>query len=342
MRNDHCVLHSPPHSLPVALIGGSGFIGTRLCKRLADKRPFRIIDKRMSADFPEHVTLADVRDLSALTCAIPDNAIVTNLAAEHRDDVKPLSLYEAVNVGGARNCCDAATSRGVKTIIFTSSVAVYGFAKPGTGEDGEISPFNEYGRTKYDAEQVYRKWQAESPSDRALVIIRPTVVFGECNRGNVYNLMRQIALGRFIMIGNGQNRKSIAYVENVAAFIEYCLQKPPGVHVFNYVDQPDYDMNTLTDLVCMALGKNRKPRPRLPATVAFGVARACDIFSRFSGKNLAVSAIRVRKFMSNSTYSSSIDKKEFVAPVGLREAIFRTIDYEFFGPQRTVPVFQTE
>lgn len=342
MRNDYCVSSSLPHSQAIAVIGGSGFIGTRLCERFADKLPFRIIDKRMSADFPEHVTLADVRDLSALTCAIPDKAIVINLAAEHRDDVRPLSLYEAVNVGGARNCCDAARSRGVKTIIFTSSVAVYGFAKPGTGEDGAISPFNEYGRTKYDAEQIYREWQAESPADRTLVIIRPTVVFGERNRGNVYNLMRQIALGRFVMVGNGANRKSLAYVENVVSFIKHVCDYDPGVYVFNYVDQPDFDMNTLTELVYLALGKEGRPRLRVPETLALCVASACDLYSRLSGKTLAISTIRVRKFMSNSTYGTSIDKREFVPPLGLREAIVRTVRYEFVRERRTTPILQME
>jgi nucleoside-diphosphate-sugar epimerase len=70
-------------------------------------------------------------------------------------------------------------------IIFTSTVAVYGFAKIGTEESGKIAPFNDYGRTKYEAEEVFKAWQAEAPEERTLVIIRPTVVFGEQNRGNV-------------------------------------------------------------------------------------------------------------------------------------------------------------
>ena len=41
--------------------------------------------------------------------------------------------------------------------------------------------FNDYGRTKYFAEKVYRKWHEEDPQNRKLVIIRPTVVFGEGN-----------------------------------------------------------------------------------------------------------------------------------------------------------------
>ena len=50
------------------------------------------------------------------------------------------------------------------------------------------------------------------------------------------------------MFGNGKNVKSIAYVENLAAFLEYSLGFNTGLHVFNYIDKPDYDMNTLKRL----------------------------------------------------------------------------------------------
>jgi nucleoside-diphosphate-sugar epimerase len=103
-----------------------------------------------------------------------------------------------------------AEEKGIKTIVFTSSVAIYGFAPLGTDESGEINYFNDYGRTKYEAELVYKAWYEKDPENRKLVIVRPTVVFDEQNRGNVYNLLRQIASGKFMMIGNGENRKSMA------------------------------------------------------------------------------------------------------------------------------------
>jgi GlcNAc-P-P-Und epimerase len=181
---------------------------------------------------------------------------VINLAAEHRDDVRPVSLYHDVNVQGARNVCAVAAEKGIKTIVFTSTVAVYGFAPPGTDERGAINPFNEYGRTKYEAECIYRNWQEEDPENRTLVTIRPTVVFGEQNRGNVYNLLRHLADGPFVMVGSGRNVKSIAYVENIAAFLEHSLSFTPGVHLYNYIDKPDLDMNRLVNTVRNELGRH--------------------------------------------------------------------------------------
>ena len=141
----------------------------------------------------------------------------------HRDDVKPITLYDDVNVQGARNICDAADKHNINKIIFTSSVAVYGFAPLNTGEDGDTNFFNDYGRTKYLAEQIFKEWQLKDSKNRSLVIVRPTVIFGEGNRGNVFNLLNQIASKKFIMFGSGKNIKSMAYVENVAAFLEYSI-----------------------------------------------------------------------------------------------------------------------
>ena len=105
--------------------------------------------------------------------------------------------------------------------------------------------FNEYGRTKHLAEKVYLKWQQEDPENRRLIIIRPTVIFGPGNRGNVYNLFNQIFKKRFVMFGDGNNQKSMAYVENVAAFIMYIANSNPNLQIYNYVDKPDLSMNKL-------------------------------------------------------------------------------------------------
>lgn len=326
----------------VAVVGGSGFIGTRLVQRLIGTRTTVIIDKRISDDFPDLCRIADVRDADSLRQAIPQGAVLVNLAAEHRDDVTPRSLYDEVNVQGARNLCDVAREKAVQTIVFTSTVAVYGFAPIGTDETGAIAPFADYGRTKHAAEGIFRAWQAEDPLRRSLFILRPTAVFGERNRGNVYNLLRMIAAGRFIMVGAGTNRKSIAYVENVAAFLELGLAAGPGVHLYNYIDKPDFDMNTLVAEVRHALGKPRAIRLRLPVTAALLFGSVLDGIAAITGRKFPISAIRVRKFTSDSVFGTAITPALFVPPVPLDEAIRRTITYEFVDDNRTVPTFETE
>ncbi|MBR7779961.1 NAD-dependent epimerase/dehydratase family protein [Undibacterium rugosum] len=328
----------------VNVIGGSGFIGTRLCQRLNKSKnyPFVIIDKAESVTFPHAVNIADVRSLDTLRTAIAEDSIIINLAAEHRDDVRPLSLYDEVNVDGARNICAVAEEKGVKTIIFTSTVAVYGFAKIGTDETGEISPFNDYGRTKFAAEEIFRRWQAESPQERTLVIIRPTVVFGERNRGNVYNLLKQIASGRFLMIGNGENRKSMAYVENIVAFIEFSIGFKPGVHLFNYIDKPDFTMNVLVGIVNRMFGRSDKIAFRLPYSVGYAVGRGFDLFASITGRRPSISSIRVKKFCSDSVFDTSVTSTGFIPPVKLRDALQKTIKFEFLGGLGDGVVFYSE
>jgi nucleoside-diphosphate-sugar epimerase len=263
----------------VCVVGGSGFIGTRLCQRFNKNENinFTIVDKAASATFSDRVKIADVRSPEALRNAIGPDSVLINLAAEHRDDVRPLSLYEDVNVLGAKNLCAVAREKNVNFIVFTSTVAVYGFAPLDTDETGAISPFNEYGRTKYEAEKVFKAWQAEDASSRTLVIVRPTVVFGEQNRGNVFNLLRQIASGRFIMVGDGENRKSMAYVENITAFLEYALAFKPGVHIYNYIDKPDLSMNMLVGTVRRMFGKPEGSGFRLPYVVGLAIGKGFDL-----------------------------------------------------------------
>jgi nucleoside-diphosphate-sugar epimerase len=328
----------------VNVVGGSGFVGTRLVHRLGRNGAFesKIVDKVTSNAFPALVTLSDVRSVEQLRESISHGAVVINLAAEHRDDVRPLSLYDDVNVSGAKNICKIANEKNVKKIVFTSSVAVYGFAPIGTDETGKIAPFNDYGRTKYEAEQVFKAWQAEAPNERTLVIIRPTVIFGEQNRGNVYNLLRQIAFGKFVMVGTGENRKSMAYVENVAAFIEYSMNFKPGMHIYNYIDKPDFTMNTLVGNVNRILGRSERIGFRLPYAVGYLIGKGLDLVASITGKRFAISSIRVKKFCANSVYNTAIDKTGFIQPVPLELALTQTVRYEFVESHEHEGVFYTE
>jgi len=325
------------------VIGGSGFIGSRLSKRLsiAENTNFRILDKSMSKAFPEKVNIFDIR--SPITVEnFSDIFAVINLAAEHRDDVRPKSLYDEVNINGARNLCHFASKNKINKIIFTSSVAVYGFSQIGTNEFGEIAPFNDYGRTKWEAEKIYKEWQAKDPQNRTLVIIRPTVVFGERNRGNVFNLFRQIASGRFVMVGDGLNRKSMAYVENIAAFIEYSLNFTPGVHTYNYVDKPDFTMNKLIAYVNELLGRSAKTKLRIPFSLGLLIGFGFDLVAKIVGKKFSISAIRIKKFCANSVYESAIESTGFTPPVPLVEAIEKTVRFEFIEDHDTELVFYSE
>ena len=326
----------------LSIIGGSGFLGSRLSKRFQNSNiKHSIFDLSKNGSIPNATFIGDIRQINDLF-KLPQTDVLINLSAVHRDDVRPLSLYDDVNVGGAEVLCDYARQAGIKKIVFTSTVAIYGFAPADTGEKGEPNYFNDYGRTKYLAEQVYKKWQAEDPDRRSLVIIRPTVIFGEGNRGNVCNLFTQIARKQFLMFGDGKNRKSMAYVENVAAFLEYSLDFPPGLHIYNYVDKPDLDMNTLVSTARKALFGKANVGVRLPKFVGVGIGYLADGIAKITGKSLPVSNIRVKKFLGTTQFGSAVSKTGFVAPVKLEDAIEQTLRYEFIEDNSDQPEFLTE
>jgi len=328
----------------ITIIGGSGFVGSRLANRLNDNNiAFKIVDKNPSPFFNNKCDIVDIRDLEKLTTALKGSDIVINLAAEHRDDVTPKSLYDDVNVEGSSNICKACIELGIKKIIFTSSVAVYGFAPVETDEKGEINYFNDYGRTKWEAEEVFRDWLNQNTSEKSLTIIRPTVIFGERNRGNVYNLLKQIASGLFPMIGNGKNVKSMAYVENVAAFLEYSLANKSGEHLFNYIDKPDFDMNTLVKVVKSSLGKKEVTGFHWPYWLGYTGGLFFDIFAFIFRKKLHVSRIRIKKFCSDTSFEpNGIKNTSFKAPVLIEDGIRNTIKHEFVNVKQDDVLFYTE
>lgn len=315
--------------MKILVIGGSGFIGTRLMELLTKNEGVELVnfDKVNSDIFSKVTTLGDVRDLDALFEATKDVDVIYNLAAEHADNVTPLSLYGDVNVGGAENITKAAKINNVKHIVFTSSVAIYGLDRGTPDEKLEPQPFNEYGLTKLAAEKIFEQWHAETEGS-TLVTVRPAVVFGESNRGNVYNLINQIVSGRFIMIGDGQNCKSMGYVGNVAEFLNQQQKKQPGYYVYNYADKPDLSSQEIVDIIREEMGLQSSSL-KIPYSVGLLGGYALDIVSKITGKKFPVSAVRVQKFCADTTINSSAAMSSgFTPPYSLEDGLRNMVKHE--------------
>ncbi len=320
----------------IAIVGGAGFIGRRLVSILRGAGHDVTVVDVVPGDLAGVAAYrrADARDRAALTTALEGTEAVYNLAAVHRDNIKPASRYDEVNVAGAANVCSACRDLGIDRIVFTSTASVYGLAAPGATESHPPAPVNPYGRSKLRAEKMHRAWQAEAPEDRSLAIVRPSVVFGEGNRGNVYHLMRQISTGRFLMIGRGLNRKSMAYVGNVAEFLAAVMDRGAGTHLFNYADKPDLSTQELVETVRQALGMPPAGGVRLPYAIGYLGGMACDLAAAVTGRTLPISAVRVRKFCSTTTFSAKQAQAiGFRPPFPLRHALAQVIRHEFPGPR---------
>lgn len=315
----------------VAIIGGSGFVGTRLLERLRQQEGYSLknIDKAPSALFKEITHIANVLDEEKITALLKDTDLVVLLAAEHRDDVTPVSLYYDVNVQGMRNTLKAMEANGVKRLVFTSSVAIYGLDKDNPDESFPADPFNHYGKSKWEAEQVLQEWY-KTHEDWNINIVRPTVIFGERNRGNVYNLLHQIASGKFMMVGKGNNEKSMSYVGNVIAFIQFLIEQyREGYHVFNYVDKPDFTTKDLVALTSKILGKHI-PSIQIPYALGMLGGYCFDVLAFITRKKLPISSVRVKKFCAVTKYDSTkMRDSGFVPPYTLEEGLSRMLKAEF-------------
>lgn len=311
------------------VVGGSGFIGSRLTQvLLAQGHSVVVVDTRPPDNPRAEFVQSDVRDESALGAAIaPGVDSVFNLAAAHRDDVRPASLYHEINVAGMRNIAAACTRAGVRKIVFTSTVACYGLDADNPDENAPLAPFNEYARSKLEAEEVLRDW-ARTPGNQAIVV-RPSVVFGEGNRGNVYNLLQQIRRRTFAMVGDGSNRKSMAYVGNVAEFLAWAHDNVEGSAIFNYADKPDLTTREIVATARSMMGLPGPP-PRVPYALAVSLGQACDIVSTLTRVSLPFSKIRVIKFCADTTIDAGkAHASGFTARYSLEQALRQTIQSEF-------------
>ena len=312
--------------MKIAITGGSGFVGTRLIPLLeAAGHECVIVDIRAQNPI-------DILDLPALTNAFKGCDAVFSLAAEHADNVTPRSRYYDVNVKGTQNVCDACDANNIKRLIFTSSFAVYGLNTGMPDELTKPAPFNDYGQSKLDGEEVLQKWAAKTEGAR-LTIVRPVVIFGEGNRGNVYNLVNQVASGKFMMVGSGRNKKSMASVGNVAAFLRHILADTANGEIYNYADAPDFSMSQLIDVICAKLGYP-KPKRALPYIVGMGAGMTFDVIAKITGRKFPVSAVRVQKFCADTTCNASKALRTgFIPPHTMEEGFERFIRHDFPVPQ---------
>lgn len=314
----------------ILVTGGSGFIGTNLVTDLLKEgHSVTIYDKQQSETYSDLCIVADIRDKEQLTRSMRDIDAVYHLAAEHRDDVLPTSLYYDVNVGGAKNLAYALKTNEVNKLIYTSTVAVYGLNSGETSEQSPVNPFNDYGKSKYQAEIIFNKW-TDSDNKNCLITVRPTVIFGEKNRGNVYNLLNYLSSGKFIKVGNGENRKSMGYVLNLSKFLTKLLRYDPGHFIYNYADKPDLSMNELINIYYNTIGKNHRINIKIPYFLGILGGYAYDILAKLTGKTYSISSIRIKKFCANTVINTdNMQKTDFTQPYTLDEALGRMIKSEF-------------
>ncbi len=328
----------------IFVTGGTGFVGSRFQQLLTARRIETVIYDLLAprSDRSVEYTRGDVRDQKKLTAAMSGCDAVLHLAAAHHDfGIAPQTFHD-VNVQGMHNVCAAMQANGINDLCFYSTVAVYGDQPAPIDEATTPAPISEYGKTKWAAELVCQKWVADNLKAHCLVI-RPTVIFGPEHFANMYALIRQIDRRRFVRVGNMQNIKSLAYIDNIVnATIELWIDRPanaPRYQCLNYVDKPDLTSRQIMDAVYQGLG--RKPGVLfVPYSLARLLAVPFDIVIGLTGKNLPISSARIKKLTVAHTQYEADKIHKLVNPpqVPLVKGIENMVQWYLGEGKQAVPL----
>ena len=294
----------PPQNRPKKLgshcliIGGTGYIGRKFAQYAIDKGLFSkitIADIQQPARFTVSKNLAyeycDVREPLTNQLKLQKTDWIINLAAVHREPGHKTSEYFETNVSGAQNVCDFASKRAIQNILFSSSIAVYGVTNGPADESTLCAPDTAYGASKLVAEQIHKGWLASSAS-RKLVVVRPGVVYGPGDPGNMLRLVHALQLGVFLYPGDENIRKSYAYIDGLLESFEFAMRQPDAAQLtFNYVERETLPLNELVASIKRVINSNNKTH-RIPQIALVLLAHAAQVLS--SGHS-AVHPERVRK-----------------------------------------------
>jgi nucleoside-diphosphate-sugar epimerase len=282
------------------VLGASGFIGTRLVKTLVEQgaKGVRAIDILPPRDRLEGVTYHTLDVREPLPQEVGAGAsVIYNFAAVHRTPGHPAGEYYQTNLAGALNAVRLADACGIKTILFTSSISVYGPSEEMVSEESPLKPVSPYGRSKRLAELVHEQWLAQGEG-RKLVVVRPGVVFGPGEGGNYTQLAKALRKGYFLYPGRRDAIKSGGYVDELLRTMSFALDQDDPHILYNFAYP---QLSTTEDIVAefgRVTGRKRKP-PTLPVAPLLLAAGMFELADAVGFKNW-IHRDRVRKLVQST------------------------------------------
>ncbi len=267
--------------MPKSLVtGGAGFIGAHVTNELVKMGHSVVVLDDLSGGFAENVNPAAL----FIEGSITDHELLAKLFNEHRFDyVYHLAAYAAEglshfikrfnytnNLIGSVNLINESVKHKVKCFVFTSSIAVYGAAKPPMREDTVPLPEDPYGIAKLAVEQDLKA--THEMFGLNYVIFRPHNVYGEYqNLGDRYRnvvgiFMNQLMQGKQLTVfGDGGQTRAFSYIGDVAPYIAKAVDVPEAYNqIFNIGADKDFTVAELAKTTMKAIGIEGELR-HLPA-----------------------------------------------------------------------------
>ena len=234
--------------------------------------------------------------------------------------------FRNVNAQGTENICRLAKEIGVEHFILISSVAVYGASDDKEIDESVVcNPKGDYAESKFESES--RAIEFCEQNKIRLTIIRLATVIGEGDRGNTARLITSIDRGRFVWIGNGDNKKSLIYKRDVAKGILKIVESQgnSGVEIYNLTGE-SISMREIVGEISRSLQK-KAPSFVLPERWIRGIfwINKTGFKSEFLGKYEKT----FEKWLSNDIFSGAKfnEKFNFTPETPVTEGLARQANY---------------
>lgn len=324
---------SAPRPRIAVVTGSSGFVGSWLCRELMDAGiQVRGIGRQESGALPPGVNYhrADLLDAAALRPVLAGADTVVHLAARvhvMRESARdPLSEFRRANVDGTRILLEEAVRAGVTRLAFASTVkAVAETSGVPLTEAAVPKPVDPYGVSKLEAEELVRVMSERHSLDAT--ILRLPLVYGPGMKGNMVSLFRLVDRGIPLPLGLVHNRRSLAFVGNVAAAMLAVLHSTAArPRTFFVSDGRDLSTPELLRLIGRALERKVRLLP-VPSPLFRAAGRVGDLISRL--RPLPFTTAAVDRLLGSLTVDPSALSRAvgFRAPYSVEEGLRITAEW---------------
>ena len=293
--------------MKIIITGATGFVGKNLTQYLTTKSDTVIPLSIRNGDYQLDNT-ADV---------------IIHLAGKAHDtkNTSEESDYYQINTELTKVLFDKFLQSDIKDFIFFSSVKAAADSVEGTlTEDSKANPQTAYGKSKLKAETYLLSKQL--PSNKRLIIIRPCMIHGEGNKGNLNLLYQVVKYSVPWILAAYENRRSFISIDNLNYVIYEILNHPEiPSGIYNIADDKPMSTNALITLIAKSINK----KPRLLKIPKFAINQMAKIGDK---AHLPLNTERLQKLTESYVVSNqkikqslSIDTLPFTVEQGLTKTI---------------------
>lgn len=317
----------------VLVTGGTGFLGSRIAARLAERGDqVRVMAHAQgSSPLPDdprfEVVAGDIRDAGFVDRAAQGMEVVIHTASNFRRGGSDAREANAVNVGGTRNVLAACQKRQVRRLVHCSTIGVHGDVREiPANEETPFNPGDLYQSTKLEAEQAV--WDFFCETGLPVTVIRPISMFGPGDR-RMLKLFRMIQKRIFVMVGDGSVLFQPAYIDDVVSGFVLAMDHPAAPGQAFIIGGAEYvPLRQLVEMIARELGVS-PPRWRVPVRPVVALAALTERVFTPLGLEPPLHRRRVSFYQNNRAFS--VDKARrllgYEPQVSLAEGIARTASW---------------